>query len=307
MYRLSTHRGTTQWPNSPSPLPCFTCSCLSPTRTGTATPSSRTSRIAPDGDVRLSTGTLYGIIKRLLADGWIAEARTRRAADDDERRRYYRLTPLDATPPWPKPRGSSAPRRRPAPRCGRAGRRPPEGAASCDLRTAVRAQRAYRALLRLLPGDFRAEFGHEMEGVFLDEHREASGAARRGASWRLWLRTLGGILADRAGPARRRAEAGPDVLRPVAGAHAGLCRHRRARPRARHRRDVRGADAGRIRSCFASCPCRNRSAWSTSIRRRSPIRSCGRCNGRCRRCTACSAGRSSAFTSRSAPAPSRST
>ena len=44
------------------------------------------------GDVRLSTGTLYGIIKRLLADGWIAEARTRRV-DDDERRRYYRLTP----------------------------------------------------------------------------------------------------------------------------------------------------------------------------------------------------------------------
>ena len=44
------------------------------------------------GDVRLSTGTLYGIIKRLLADGWIAEARTRRS-DDDERRRYYRLTP----------------------------------------------------------------------------------------------------------------------------------------------------------------------------------------------------------------------
>ena len=57
-----------------------------------------------------------------------------------------------------------------------------------------RAQRAYRALLRLLPGDFRADFGHEMEGVFLDEHREAAGT-RRGASWRLWLRTLGGILA----------------------------------------------------------------------------------------------------------------
>ncbi len=45
-----------------------------------------------DGAVRLSTGTLYGIIKRLLADGWIAEARGRRS-DDDERRRYYRLTP----------------------------------------------------------------------------------------------------------------------------------------------------------------------------------------------------------------------
>jgi DNA-binding PadR family transcriptional regulator len=46
------------------------------------------------GGVRLSTGTLYGIIKRLLADGWIAEVRTRRPADDDGRRRYYRLTPL---------------------------------------------------------------------------------------------------------------------------------------------------------------------------------------------------------------------
>jgi DNA-binding PadR family transcriptional regulator len=45
------------------------------------------------GEVSLSTGTLYGIIKRLLASGWIAEVRGRRASDDDERRRYYRLTP----------------------------------------------------------------------------------------------------------------------------------------------------------------------------------------------------------------------
>ena len=46
------------------------------------------------GKVKLSTGTLYGIIKRLLADGLIAERRSRPAeADDDERRRYYRLTP----------------------------------------------------------------------------------------------------------------------------------------------------------------------------------------------------------------------
>jgi DNA-binding PadR family transcriptional regulator len=43
--------------------------------------------------VRLSTGTLYGIIKRLLNDGLIVEPRERPAArDDDERRRYYRLT-----------------------------------------------------------------------------------------------------------------------------------------------------------------------------------------------------------------------
>src|SRR5260370_36698584 len=46
------------------------------------------------GKGRLSTGTLYGIIKRLLNDGLIAELRSRPAEDDDdERRRYYRLTP----------------------------------------------------------------------------------------------------------------------------------------------------------------------------------------------------------------------
>ena len=45
------------------------------------------------GEVKLSTGTLYGIIKRLLNDGLIAERRERpSAANDDERRRYYRLT-----------------------------------------------------------------------------------------------------------------------------------------------------------------------------------------------------------------------
>jgi DNA-binding PadR family transcriptional regulator len=45
------------------------------------------------GDVQLSTGTLYGIIKRLLAEGLISELRTRPAAElDDQRRRYYRLT-----------------------------------------------------------------------------------------------------------------------------------------------------------------------------------------------------------------------
>ena len=45
------------------------------------------------GEVQLSTGTLYGIIKRLLAEGLIVEMRRRPAAeDDDPRRRYYHLT-----------------------------------------------------------------------------------------------------------------------------------------------------------------------------------------------------------------------
>lgn len=47
------------------------------------------------GHVRLSTGTLYAMIKRLLADGIIVECRNRPPAEeDDQRRRYYRLTPL---------------------------------------------------------------------------------------------------------------------------------------------------------------------------------------------------------------------
>lgn len=41
------------------------------------------------GTVRLSTGTLYGIIKRLLADGLVREQRA-----DDPRRRSYELTPF---------------------------------------------------------------------------------------------------------------------------------------------------------------------------------------------------------------------
>src|SRR5262245_21916737 len=48
-----------------------------------------------DGRVELGTGTLYGIIKRLLAEGLAVESRTRPSAqDDDERRKYYRLTPF---------------------------------------------------------------------------------------------------------------------------------------------------------------------------------------------------------------------
>jgi DNA-binding PadR family transcriptional regulator len=44
------------------------------------------------GEVQLSTGTLYGIIKRLLAEGLIAEMRHRPQEGEDARRRYYRLT-----------------------------------------------------------------------------------------------------------------------------------------------------------------------------------------------------------------------
>lgn len=46
-----------------------------------------------EGLVRLDPGNLYRVIKRLLADGLVAEAE-HRPADGDERRRYYRITAL---------------------------------------------------------------------------------------------------------------------------------------------------------------------------------------------------------------------
>lgn len=45
------------------------------------------------GEVQLSTGTLYGIIRRLLEEGLVIEVTGRPGVpDDDQRRRYYRLT-----------------------------------------------------------------------------------------------------------------------------------------------------------------------------------------------------------------------
>ena len=47
------------------------------------------------GEVRLSAGTLYRSIQRMLEQGLIDELRVRPAPElDDERRRYYRITPF---------------------------------------------------------------------------------------------------------------------------------------------------------------------------------------------------------------------
>lgn len=44
-----------------------------------------------DGKVRMSPGTLYGSIRKMLDDGLIEEL-VRRGRSDDERRRVYRVT-----------------------------------------------------------------------------------------------------------------------------------------------------------------------------------------------------------------------
>jgi DNA-binding PadR family transcriptional regulator len=47
------------------------------------------------GELKLSAGTLYRSIQRMLESGLIIETRKRPAPEmDDERRRYYRITPL---------------------------------------------------------------------------------------------------------------------------------------------------------------------------------------------------------------------
>src|SRR5215467_13087447 len=46
------------------------------------------------GELRMSAGTLYRSIARMVEQSLITEVERRRADDDDARRRYYRLTPF---------------------------------------------------------------------------------------------------------------------------------------------------------------------------------------------------------------------
>lgn len=49
------------------------------------------------GELKLSAGTLYRSVQRMLEQGLVIETEERPAPEfDDERRRYYRITPLGA-------------------------------------------------------------------------------------------------------------------------------------------------------------------------------------------------------------------
>jgi putative ABC transport system permease protein len=52
------------------------------------------------------------------------------------------------------------------------------------------APQRFRRLLRLLPFDFRADYGREMEQVFREQHRDAAGAAARAGVWARTIRDL---------------------------------------------------------------------------------------------------------------------
>ncbi len=66
-----------------------------------------------------------------------------------------------------------------------------------------RATRIYRALLRLLPFDFRSDFGPEMETVFTEQHKEAGRRNGTTGVLHLWWETIVGIF--RTAPAEHLA------------------------------------------------------------------------------------------------------
>jgi DNA-binding PadR family transcriptional regulator len=85
-------------PDDPPPLPAATfhilLSLAEEERHGYAILQDVAART--NGRVRLSIGTLYRTIQRMLEEGTIEELPDRQrpaAKDDDERRRYYRITP----------------------------------------------------------------------------------------------------------------------------------------------------------------------------------------------------------------------
>ncbi len=55
------------------------------------------------------------------------------------------------------------------------------------------AERVFRSLLKLLPFDFRSDYGRELEQVFREQRRDA-GEGSKLAPIRLWSKTIGGVF-----------------------------------------------------------------------------------------------------------------
>jgi putative ABC transport system permease protein len=85
----------------------------------------------------------------------------------------------------------------------------------------VSAQRWFRRLLRILPLDFRSDYGREMEQVFRDQQREAAARGRLSLV-RVWMASAGAVLAI--GPREHAAQFAQDVRYALRGmrAHPGF-------------------------------------------------------------------------------------
>src|SRR4029077_3723800 len=57
-----------------------------------------------------------------------------------------------------------------------------------------RTTKRFRMLLRLLPAEFRGDFGPEMEQVFVEQREEAAREGGKMGIWRLWWETAKGIF-----------------------------------------------------------------------------------------------------------------
>ena len=115
-----------------------------------------------DGEVVLSAATLYTIIRRFVQNGVIAE---RRAPGSGPGRRAAAVLPADDL----RPRGRA---RRGGPN-GNGPRDGPREETHSQNPADVTSERWFRRLLRLLPFDFRADYGDEMTRVFEAERRAA--------------------------------------------------------------------------------------------------------------------------------------
>ena len=68
------------------------------------------------------------------------------------------------------------------------------------------AHNLFRRLLRLLPSDFRADYGREMEQLFREQHRDAGGRLGRAG---VWTRAVAGLLS--VGPREHLTQVRQDV------------------------------------------------------------------------------------------------
>ena len=80
-----------------------------------------------------------------------------------------------------------------------------------------RGARWYRRLLRILPFDFRADYGREMEQVFRDQHDEAAARGRSSVAG-VWVANAGAILSI--GPREHLAQLSQDVRYALRGMRA---------------------------------------------------------------------------------------
>ena len=149
-------------PSRPSPCRrrCSTCCWRCATASSTATRSMHRVEELTDGAVRMGPGTLYGAIKRMLADGLIEESDERPdPALDDQRRRYYRITARESAPARPRSTGSR--------RCCATRRHAPSSETRDGRRTACTA-----SLFLLYPRRFRRDYHDGWSSSTVDQRRD---------------------------------------------------------------------------------------------------------------------------------------